>query len=365
MAHQVTENGYTIMRGLPMDFEKDKKTYSIGNQFMFGPSIMVCPVTEYMLHRPPMNSILVTSEYFKTDDGKPGLKAWYYKDTEYKKLSLEKIDSNININWYATGRPDYVTDSTLSIRWEGKLVPTQTGKHQFHIKCFGPKRIFLNGKQFPFIYQSVEVYTDFVELQAGKEYDFALETENYSSGALRVELYWKTPEILTNEKLVEKKEQTRNVYLPADHQWYDFWTGDTFMGGQTIISAAPIDKIPLLVKAGSILPMGPFLQYASEKLADPIELRIYPGADGNFTLYEDENDNYNYEKGVFSTISFSWNDAKHRLTIGKRKGSFPGMLEKRNFQIVLVGKDKGNGIELTEKPNKVIQYYGEEQIAQF
>jgi alpha-D-xyloside xylohydrolase len=364
MAHQVTENGYTIMRGLPMDFGKDKKAFSIDDQFMFGPALMVCPVTEYMLHRPPEQSIPLSAEHFRMKDGKFGLDAKYYKDTQYKNLTLEKVDSTINIFWY-TGRPDYVTDSTLSIRWEGILVPTQTGKHQFHIKCFGPKRIFLDGKELPFIYKSVEVYTDFVELEAGKEYSFALETENYSSGALRVLLYWKTPEIFAKEKTIEERQQTRNVYLPADQQWYDFWTGDTLMGGQTITSAAPIDKIPLFVKAGSIMPMGPFVQYASEKPADPIELRIYPGADGSFTLYEDENDNYNYEKGVFSTISFSWNDAKRQLTIGKRKGSFPGILDKRNFQIVLVGKDKGNGIELTEKPNKVIQYYGEKQIVQF
>jgi alpha-D-xyloside xylohydrolase len=364
MAHQVTENGYTIMRGLPMDFGNDKKTFSIDDQFMFGPALMVCPVTEYMLHRPPEQSIPITADHFRTNDGKKGLNAKYYKDTQYKNLTLEKIDSTINIFWYS-GRPDYVTDSTLSIRWEGKLVPTQTGKHQFHIKCFGPKRIFLNGKQLPFIYQSVEVYTDFVELEAGKEYSFALETENYSSGALRVLLYWKTPEIFAKEKIIEERQQTRNVYLPADHQWYDFWTGETFSGGQTVTSAAPIDKIPLFIKAGSIISMGPFVQYAAEKPADPIEMRIYPGADGNFTLYEDENDNYNYEKGVFSTISFSWNDAKRQLTIGKRQGSFPGMLEKRIFQIVLVGKDKGSGIEISKRLDKVIQYQGTKKIVQF
>jgi alpha-D-xyloside xylohydrolase len=364
LAHQVTKNGYTIMRGLPMDFSKDKKTFFIDDQFMFGPALMVCPVTEYMLHRPPEQSIPLSAEHFRTKDGKLGFDAKYYKDTQYKNLTLEKVDSTINIFWY-TGRPDYVTDSTLSIRWEGILVPTQTGKHQFHIKCFGPKRIFLDGKQLPFIYQSVEVYTDFVELQAGKEYNFALETENYSSGALRVLLYWKTPEIFAKEKTIEERQQTRNVYLPADHQWYDFWTGNTLIGGQTIISTAPIDKIPLFVKSGSIIPMGPFIQYAAEKPADPIELRIYPGADGNFTLYEDENDTYNYEKGVFSTISFFWNDVKRQLTISKRQGSFPGMLEKRNFQIVLVGKDKGNGIEISKESDKVIQYQGIKKVIQF
>jgi len=364
MAHQVTENGYTIMRGLPMDFENDKKTFSIDDQFMFGPAMMVCPVTEYMLHRPPEQSVPITAEHFRTNDGKQGLNAKYYKDTQYKNLTLEKVDSTINIFWYS-GRPEYVTDSTLSIRWEGKLIPTQTGKHQFHIKCFGPKRIFLNGKELPFIYQSVEVYTDFLELEAGKEYDFALETENFNPGALRVLLYWKTPEIFAKEKTIEERQQTRNVYLPSDHRWYDFWTGNTWIGGQSITSDAPIDKIPLFIKAGSIIPMGPFIQYATEKPADPIELRIYTGADGSFTLYEDENDNYNYEKGIFSTISFSWNNVTRQLTIGKQQGSFPGMLENRNFQIVLVGKDKGNGLEISKISDKVIQYQGIKKVIQF
>jgi alpha-D-xyloside xylohydrolase len=115
LAHQVTENGYTIMRGLPMDFGNDKKTFSIDDQFMFGPALMVCPVTEYMLHRPPEQSIPITSEHFRTNDGKKGLNAKYYKDTQYKNLTLEKIDSTINIFWYS-GRPDYVTDSTNTNR---------------------------------------------------------------------------------------------------------------------------------------------------------------------------------------------------------------------------------------------------------
>jgi len=130
MASQVTNNGYTIMRGIPMDWDRQKNLF-IDDQFMFGSAMMINPVTEYMLHRPPMSSVPVTSNYFKTNDGKTGLTARYYKDTEYKKFSLEKTDSSININWYANGRPDYVTDSTMAIKWSGKLTPTQTGKHQF------------------------------------------------------------------------------------------------------------------------------------------------------------------------------------------------------------------------------------------
>jgi alpha-D-xyloside xylohydrolase len=128
---------------------------------------------------------------------------------------------------------------------------------------------------------------------------------------------------------------------------------------------APIDIIPLLIKGGSIIPMGPFLQYSTEKPADPIELRIYPGADGNFTLYEDENDNYNYEKGIYATIDFAWDDEERKLTIGARKGEFPGMLKERTIQIILVGEGHGTGIGITENPEKIIVYSGEEQTVKF
>jgi alpha-D-xyloside xylohydrolase len=304
------------------------------------------------------------AEHFKTKDGKPGLDAKYYNDAQFKNQTLERIDSTINVFWY-TGRPSYVTDSTLSILWKGKLIPTETGTHQFHIKCFGPKRIFLDGKELPFKYQSVEVYTDFVELKAGKEYNFVLETQNYSAGALRVLLYWKTPEIFAKEKITEQRNQTRKVYVPDGQQWYDFWTGEKIDGGQIITADAPIDKIPLLVKAGSIIPMGQFVQYAAEKAADPLELRIYPGTNGSFTLYEDENDNYNYEKGSFSTIEFNWNDAAKQFIIGARQGSFPGMLRNRTFHLIIVKKNNGTGIETTEKSDKVILYNGSKHVVQF
>ena len=119
-----------------------------------------------------------------------------------------------------------------------------------------------------------------------------------------------------------------------------------------------------MIKAGSIVPMGPFLQYSTEKPADPIELRIYPGADGSFTLYEDENDNYDYEKGVYSTIDFHWDDTRHQLTIDDRKGEFPGMLKTRSFQVVVVGKSHGTGVEVTKDPDKAISYIGGRQIVQ-
>jgi alpha-D-xyloside xylohydrolase len=131
----------------------------------------------------------------------------------------------------------------------------------------------------------------------------------------------------TAEKTVEK-------YLPKGAAWYDFWTNKKFNGGQTISLATALDRVPMFVRAGSILPLGPEMQYVGEKAWDNLELRIYPGADATFTLYEDEGDSYRYEKGVYSTITFRWSNSKRQLTIGNRQGQYPGMLQTRTFTLV-------------------------------
>jgi alpha-D-xyloside xylohydrolase len=154
---------------------------------------------------------------------------------------------------------------------------------------------------------------------------------------------------------------TWDVYLPKSTGWYDFWTGKHFNGGQTIKAAAPQDKIPVFVKAGAVIPFGPEVQYAAEKKWDDIEIRIYEGANGEFMLYEDEYDNYNYEKGVYSTITFSWNDVKKELTISDRKGTFRGMLTNRKFNIVRI-KSKNMEAKKQEKDKKQILYKGEKII---
>jgi len=145
--------------------------------------------------------------------------------------------------------------------------------------------------------------------------------------------------------------KSSKVYLPAGTTWYDFWTNEKMNGGQEITKATTIDQIPLFIKSGSILPFGPNVQFATEKNWDNLEIRVYPGANGEFTLYEDENDNYNYEKGAYSTITFTWNDAKKVLTINDRKGSFSGMLTERKFKIVNVSTGK-NVAEVVYKGKK-------------
>jgi len=161
--------------------------------------------------------------------------------------------------------------------------------------------------------------------------------------------------------VTEPDATTRRLYLPQA-KWYDFWTGSTIGGGKTIDASAPLDRLPLYIRAGSILPLGPDEEWSTEKLADPIELRIYRGADADFTLYEDENDTYNYENGAYATIPLHWDEAKQALTIGERIGQFPGMKESRTFQVVFAGEHHGAGINPEGRPDKTVTYSGKHVV---
>ena len=150
---------------------------------------------------------------------------------------------------------------------------------------------------------------------------------------------------------------SRSVYLP-NTPWYDFWTGKRVHGGQRFSADAPVGILPLYVRAGSVIPFGPEVEYASQRSADTIELRIYPGADGTFTLYEDAGDGYDYEQGQFAATKLTYRDKLHMLQIGDTKGAFPGMLHKRVFNIVMVGEGIGVGEGVTAVPLKRVVFLG-------
>ena len=145
--------------------------------------------------------------------------------------------------------------------------------------------------------------------------------------------------------------KTATKYLPKGANWYDFWTGKVYKGGQNVTIETQLNRVPMFVRAGSIVPMGPEMQYVGEKSWDNLELRIYPGADGQFVLYEDEGDNYNYEKGAYSTINIKWNERARTLKIGERQGQFKGMIQQRRFTILMPDGQK-----------QTINYDGKEQL---
>src|SRR5688500_8803006 len=157
-------------------------------------------------------------------------------------------------------------------------------------------------------------------------------------------LGWRTPS--QRRELAPTQKEIDNVaaaYLPAGADWYDFWTSERFFGGQRVRKQVALDTMPLYVRAGSIVPMGPAVQYATEQPDAPYEIRIYPGADAKFTVYEDDNETYDYERGEYATFEISWSDKSRRLTVGPRKGSYPGMTRTRALNVVVVAPGKEGG----------------------
>jgi alpha-D-xyloside xylohydrolase len=218
----------------------------------------------------------------------------------------------------------------------------------------------LRYRLMPYIYSEAwQVTSEHGTLMRPLMMDWRTDVEAQNTG----DEYLFGPALLVNP-VYTQGATTRTVYLPKA-TWYDFWTGEKQEGGKRIEADAPLNKLPLFVRAGSIVPLGPAMEWSTEKQADPLEVRIYPGADGDFTLYEDENDGYAYTKGAHATIALHWDDAGKALTVGARKGSFPGMLTKRTVRVVLVGPGRGVGIGESETADKTVEYLGERVAVRF
>ena len=153
-------------------------------------------------------------------------------------------------------------------------------------------------------------------------------------------------------------------YLPVGTDWYDFWTHERFKGGKTVTKDVPLDVFPLYVRAGAIVPMGPVVQYATERPDAPYEIRIFPGANGKFTVYEDDNQTYDYEKGRYATYDLTWNDGARSLTVGARKGAYPGLVKTRTLNVVLVSPANASAIE-PASATKSITYSGKPVSVKF
>jgi alpha-D-xyloside xylohydrolase len=168
------------------------------------------------------------------------------------------------------------------------------------------------------------------------------------------------PSLLINP-VTEYKSRKRTLYLPEGTGWYELKTGKHLEGGQKIVADAPYTDIPVYVKEGSVIPFGPEIQYSTEKPADPLILYVYTGANADFELYEDENVNYNYEKGNFSIIPIKYEELTHTLTIGERKGEFQGMLDIRTINVIWATKDRETKLDFNIKPDEILEYDGKEK----
>jgi alpha-D-xyloside xylohydrolase len=200
----------------------------------------------------------------------------------------------------------------------------------------------LRYRLLPYIYSLAgAAYHDDYTIMRGLVMDFAADTAVLNIG----DQYMFGSSLLVNP-VYEYKQRSRSLYLPKCAGWYDLYSGKWYAGGQKIIADAPYERMPVFVKAGSIIPFGPELQYTAEKPADTISINIYAGADASFNLYEDEGINYNYEKGAFSIIPIVYNEATKSVTVGKREGGFNGMLQKRTFRIHLIAPGKTKQLDM-------------------
>ena len=366
LAWQVTHNGYTIMRGLPMDFPGDGNVLDAGREYMFGPAFLVAPVTEKMyFNHNYTGRVIPPGNLFNRDGRRGSLTAAFFNGIRFDTLAATGTISHLDVNWNDDrSRPPAVHRYHYSIRMTGELSPPESGTYTLVTTSNDGIRV-IAGKD-----TVIENWTphgatmDMGDIALEKNHRIPFTVEYFQTlGSAVTRIAW----ILPSEKDTLREQdlppaKTYPVYLPEGTSWYDFWRGTVTRGGRTIQVPAPIDEMPLFVKAGTILPLGPYLQWAGEKPADTLELRIYPGNDGSFLLYEDENDNYNYEKGIYATIPFTWNEKQQTLTIGKREGSFPGMPEKRIFRIVWVRENHGTGISPEKAADRTVTYTGKKIV---
>lgn len=360
LAWKVTSDGYTIMRGLPMDFSEDKAALNIDNQFMFGPAFLICPVTKQMYYGEDYTNEIIPLNYLFTPDGKKnGLLVEFYDGQNFENLISTRVQKKAVFNTWVDELPKGVDKIRYSIRWTGEVLTKGAGEYEFWLTCDDGVRFWVDDKLVIDSWQAQRArnHRAKINLEGGRKYRIKIDYFN-SQGGTQMRLAWRTPD-MTREIYSPHEIKRWRLYLPETKGWYDFWTGERREGGEWIEREVPIEIMPIYVKAGSIVPMGPEIQYATEKPSDPIELRIYSGEDAEFVLYEDENDNYNYEKGFYALIPIRWDEKNQTLTIGEEKGDFPGKLKKRVFHIVWVGKNHGVGVEPERYPDKVVLYEGQ------
>jgi len=286
-----------------------------------------------------LNFTLTGLPYWTTDIGgffRPGRQQ--YTDENYHELLLR---------WFQWGAFNPI------FRMHGYMTETEPWKYGQKVEDYMRQMLNLRYQLLPYIYSEAWQVTQGSTLMRPLVMDFSSDAE-----AVAQPYEYLFGKALLVAPVVEAGAVQRAVYLPKTTAWYDFWTGKPFGGGQTIQADAPLDRIPLFVKAGSILPMGPVVQHSGQGMDQELEMRIYEGANGEFTLYEDEGDSYNYEKGQYSTIRFSWDDAQKELNIGNREGSFPGMVTERSFRITRLNRNKVQAAEATTPSERVISYTG-------
>lgn len=367
LAWQTTAHGYTMMRGLPLDFPDDLKARKLDDEFMFGPAFLVHPVTHAMYHisAPPLNTI--PADVLQTPDGKQGLEVQYFSGLDLNTPAGRTIDQNVEHSWpgapLANPPPGLTSLENFSARWQGVLIAPEDGEYEIGMEYDDGGRLYLDGKLLleDWSFGMKRTISTKVRFTKGQRVSLIAEFHQ-GTGNRFFRLAWRTP---AQQALLsaEKKEVDTSIstYLPSGVDWYDYWTAQRYTGGEAVTEHYSLTTWPLFVRAGSIIPMGPLLQYATDQPQAPYEIRVYPGANATFTLYEDDNETYAYEKGQRATYDLKWDDATRTMRVGRRHGSFPGMVTARDLKFVLMDA-QAKPLTATQK---IIRYSGAPVVVKF
>jgi alpha-D-xyloside xylohydrolase len=274
-------------------------------------------------------------------------------EPRYEKPSAKDLKEwrELNTRWFQFGAfvPLFRSHGQFPYREIHNLAPA--GSEEFNSLVYYDK---LRYRLLPYIYTiAADTYHHDSTMMRGLVMDFPADPQVRKIA----DQYLFGPAFLVSP-VYEYRARSREVYFPAGASWYDFYTGESVAGGARKGVAAPLGRMPLFVRAGSIIPIGPEIQYSSDKPGAPITLYVYKGRDGRFTLYEDAGTDYGYEKGQFSTIPISYDEAKSELVIGQRAGEFPGMVAKRTFNVRWIGGEAPRGFDPDARPDQVVEYSG-------
>lgn len=372
LAWQSTAHSYTMMRGLPMDFPDDQNVRKTDDAFMFGPAFLVHPITRAMYHLSDPPPATIPAGALQTADGKPGLAVQYFEGLDFEKPAGTTIDEKVEHNWpgppLANPPPGLTSFDNFSARWEGTVTAPEDGEYEFGVEYDDGARLYLDGKLVAEDWSFGPKRYRFARITLAKGQKLPIKTEFHQGGQDRFfRLGWRTlSERRALANTTKELNNTMQTYLPGGSNWFDFWTNERFAGGQTVTKHCPLDTLPVYVRAGSIVPMGPAdLQYATERPDAPYEIRVYPGANGKFTIYEDDNETYDYEKGERATYDLVWNDTERTLTIGARQGSFHGMITQRTITVSVVSPSAKAVSSNASKNAETVVYIGEPIIVKF
>jgi len=349
LSWKITSDGYTLMRPAMMDFPDDRGLDHVDDSFMFGPFFLVHPVTRAMYHVEAPPPATVPAKALHTPDGQPGLAGQYFEGENFETPKSRFVDAKIDHTWPDPPLADIPAGLSsldhFSARWQGTLTAPEDGEYELGLEGDDGYRLIVDGKTLVDNWSTgaARYRSATVTLRKGQQVPITIEYFQ-GDGNRSLRFGWRLPSeraaMQSGDHSIDLKVAT---YLPKGSDWFDFWTNQRFHGGQTVTRDAPLDILPLYVRAGSIVPMGPYLQYATQSPGAPYEIRIYPGADARFTIYEDDNETYAYEKGQRATYDLVWNDRARTLTVGARKGSFPNMVRRRRLNFVVMGAASGAG----------------------